>query len=232
MLLRCRRSATIVRAPAAMSCSPSRAPAWLAPTNPIAAIPAVVAAVTPAGESSTTMQSQARTAHVRGGMQEQVGCWLALWDVAGGKEIIEEPRKTGSLQAGTDTVAGRRRCHAFRPAQPGQCIGCVRHGTQFRAQPLDRGGGDRGSQMRRQLALGRCLDHREHIGRSATDEVTGHELWRDRHAGAREFLRSNRCRNLLAVDQHPVAIEDDHASPTQHPAGLRRILIPTNHCMT
>ena len=46
-------------APARVSCSPSCALAWLPPTNPIAVMPAAVAAVTPAGESSITMQSEA-----------------------------------------------------------------------------------------------------------------------------------------------------------------------------
>src|SRR5262249_57311617 len=56
-LLRCRRSATIVRAPANINCSPSCAPAWLPPTKPTAVIPAVVAAATPPGESPTPLQA-------------------------------------------------------------------------------------------------------------------------------------------------------------------------------
>src|SRR6185295_7057138 len=56
VLLRCRRSAMIEQAPDALSCSPRPAPAWLPPTKPMAVIPAAVAAATPGGESSTTMQ--------------------------------------------------------------------------------------------------------------------------------------------------------------------------------
>src|SRR6266478_6540608 len=49
-LFRWRRSATIVLAPALISCPASSPPAWLPPTNPIAVMPAALAALTPAGE--------------------------------------------------------------------------------------------------------------------------------------------------------------------------------------
>src|SRR5262245_58782892 len=39
-----------------------------------------------------------------------------------------------------------------------------------------------------------------------------HELRCDRNACARELLRSDRSSNLLTVDQHAVAIKDDHGS--------------------
>src|SRR5262249_48687630 len=46
--------------PADLSCAPSSASAWLPPTNPTAAMPAAVAALTPAGESSITIHSAVR----------------------------------------------------------------------------------------------------------------------------------------------------------------------------
>ena len=80
----------------------------------------------------------------------------------------------------------------------------------------------------RQLALGHGLDRGEHVGRPAAEEIAAHQLGRDRHAGAREFLRRNRRRDLLAVNEHAVAIEDDHGCPPR-PVRVCTLRSPTNH---
>ena len=51
-------------------------------------------------------------------------------------------------------------------------MGCVRHGTQLGVQPLDRGGGDAWlPDAAAACACRRRLDHREHIGRTPTEEI-------------------------------------------------------------
>ena len=92
-------------------------------------------------------------------------------------------------------------------------MGDVRHGAQFGAEAPDRRRRDGGAEIRRQLALGHRLDRGEHVGRAASVKVAAHQLGRHRHADAREFLRRNRGRDRLAVDEHTVAIEDDHGCP-------------------
>ncbi len=57
VLLSARMSAITARAPAWVSCAPRLGLVWLPPMKPIGTMPAACAADTPAGESSTTMQS-------------------------------------------------------------------------------------------------------------------------------------------------------------------------------
>jgi hypothetical protein len=53
----------------------------------------------------------------------------------------------------------------------------------------------------------------KHVGWAAPEEVAGDELGRDRNADAYELVGSDRRRDRFAIDQHPVAIEDEHETP-------------------
>jgi hypothetical protein len=89
----------------------------------------------------------------------------------------------------------------------------VWNGAQLRAKAFQCRGRDIGAEIRRQLAVGCRLDEREHVGRTAPEEVPGDELRRDRNADACKLVRSDRCRDRFAIDQHSVAIEDEHETP-------------------
>ena len=208
-----------------------RAPAWLPPTKPIAVMPAAVAAVTPAGESSTTMQSV--------GLQRPSGPPHAKTGRAPACRSAHRLRKR------------KRRKNVRGPWSPGS-LGCGRgaeddathFGPRSQVSAWAACGMARSSARRRlivaaatmapkfggQLALGRGLDRREHVGGPAPEEIAGHQFGRHRNADAREFLRRNRGRDLLAVDQHTIAIKDDHGSPgASAPSGTALDLrCPTN----
>ena len=106
------------------------------------------------------------------------------------------------------------RGHAFRPAQPGQRVGGVRRRRAVRRGSGARWRGDRRGEIGRQLAAGRVSIVGEHVGRAAAGEIARDDLRRQRNAGAHELLRRDGRRDRLAVDQHAVAIEDDHGVPT------------------
>jgi hypothetical protein len=96
----------------------------------------------------------------------------------------------------------------------------MRHGPQLDTETVNRRGRDRIGKIRRQLAAGHCLDGGKHIGWTASEEIAHDEFGRNRNSNARKFVRGNRCSELLTVDQHTVAIEDDHGNranaPPQH----------------
>ena len=54
---------------------------------------------------------------------------------------------------------------------------------------------------------------REHVGGPAAGEIARNNIRRQREAGAHELLRYNGGGQRLAVDEHAVAVEDDHGSP-------------------
>src|SRR5262249_3139839 len=59
----------------------------------------------------------------------------------------------------------------------------------------------------------------EHVGGAAPGEIASHELGGNRNSRAHKFVGGSRCGDVFAVDQHAVAIKDDHGSLT--PACLR-----------
>jgi hypothetical protein len=64
------------------------------------------------------------------------------------------------------------------------------------------------------------FDASEHVGGAAPGEIASHEFGGNRNSRARKFVGGSRRGDLFAVDQHAVAIKDDHGSLT--PACLRR----------
>ena len=89
----------------------------------------------------------------------------------------------------------------------------MRHGADFVAQPPQRFGRDLRREIMRQLDAGRRLDIGEHVGWPAAGEIARDDLGRDVQAHALQFLRRDRHRDRLGIDEHAVAIEDDHTSP-------------------
>ena len=63
----------------------------------------------------------------------------------------------------------------------------------------------------------------KHVGGTPPEEKSTHQRGCKRDADAREFLSRNGRGNLLAVDQHAVAVEYDHDSPRQRSAALTSI---------
>jgi hypothetical protein len=96
----------------------------------------------------------------------------------------------------------------------------VRHGAQLRAQARQRCRREGGAEIDRQLAAGGRFDASEHVGGAAPGEIASHEFGGNRNSRARKFVGGSRRGDLFAVDQHAVAIKDDHGSLT--PACLRR----------
>jgi len=60
-------------------------------------------------------------------------------------------------------------------------------------------------------AEGKCLTG--DVGGPAAGEIARDNIRRQRETGAHEFLRYNGGRQRLAVDEHAVAIENDHGAP-------------------
>ena len=89
----------------------------------------------------------------------------------------------------------------------------VRGRPQFGAKPPQGGAGDGRGEILRQFAAGGDLDFGEHVGLPAPGKIARDNVRRQREAGPDEFLRYDRGRQRLAVDEHAVAIEDDHGSP-------------------
>ena len=99
----------------------------------------------------------------------------------------------------------------------------VRHGAQLDTETVKRCGRDRIGKIHGQLAAGRCLDGGEHIGWAASEEIAHDEFGCNRNPNAREFVRGNRCSELFTVDQHTVAIEDDHGNRASAPPNIGQI---------
>ena len=78
VLLSARMSAITARAPALVSCAPRLGLVWLPPMKPIGTMPAACAAETPAGESSTTMQSAGLTRILAATWRNRSGAGLPL----------------------------------------------------------------------------------------------------------------------------------------------------------
>ena len=219
-------SAITARAPALVRCAPRLGLVWLPPMKPIGTMPAAWAADTPAGESSTTMQSAGVDAHLGRDVQEQVRRRLAAGNVARREQVgLEEPQQSGAFQAHPDAVERRGGGHAFRPAQPGQRMLDMGGGAQLGAQPPQRGGGQRRGEIRRQLALRRGLDVGEHVDRAAAGKETRRRspaTPRSRRASAP--VRRHFGHDRFAVDQHAVAVEDEHGRSPTRPASRQRCL--------
>ena len=154
-------SAMIVRAPAASSCSPRSASAWLPPTKPIAVMPAATAAVTPAGESSTTMQSAGATPHPaapHAGTGRAPACRVGRRSPRTGSA-----RRTGSGRwfrgsPGCGRSARTTRRISARAARSAR----ARHAAwrAVRREALSVAAATRRGEVSRQLAAGRRLDRR------------------------------------------------------------------------
>jgi hypothetical protein len=86
------------------------------------------------------------------------------------------------------------------------------HRTQLFAQALHRCRRDSGAKVSRQLLAGNRFDHGQHVGGAAPGEIADHGFGCDRNPRARQLVRSNCGSDLFAVDQHTVAIKDDHGS--------------------
>ena len=174
-------------------------------------MPAATAAETPAGESSTTMQSAGTMPALAAACRNRSGAGLpAATPLAentfGSKK---RSRSVHSRLARTRSI-GDEEATAFRPAQPGQGMHDMRHGAQFVAQPHQRLARDLRGEARRQLDPGRRFDIGEHVGRAPAGEIARDDFGRDPQADALQFLRRDRHRDRLGVDQHAIAIEDDH----------------------
>ena len=65
----------------------------------------------------------------------------------------------------------------------------------------------------RKLDAGGRLDLGEHVGRPPAGEIARDDFGRHPQAHALQFLRRDRHRDRLGIDEHAVAIEDDHTSP-------------------
>src|SRR5215472_9052958 len=97
------------------------------------------------------------------------------------------------------------------------------HGAYLCAQARQRCRRERGAEIDRQLAAGGCFDASEHVGRTAAREIASHEFGRNRNSSPRKFVGGSRCGDLFAVDQHTIAIKNNHGSLTlaclQHRGG-------------
>src|ERR1700758_5149266 len=87
------------------------------------------------------------------------------------------------------------------------------HGAYLCAKARQRCRREGGAEIDRQLTAGGRFDASEHVGGTATREIASHELGRNRDASPRKFVRGSRCGDLFAVDQHTIAIKDNHGSP-------------------
>ena len=183
------------------------------PTKPIAVIPAATAAVTPAGESSTTMQScgcDARSCARHAGTDRARACRR---HIVGRKQIaLEEASQLGGFEAHAHALERRRRRDAFRTAQPGQRV--HRHAAwrallrcSVQAWPRETASGNFGGSCT-PVAV---LDIGEHVGRTPSGEIARDHLRRHLDADALERLRRDRGRDRLGIHQHAIAVEDDHA---------------------
>src|SRR5579862_1656223 len=152
--------------------------------------------------------------HLGGGMQQQVGGRLAPADSAGRKQpAAEEAQEACQFQARLDTLERRRRCDRLRSADPGQCSCHVRDGSQLPAHPPQRFVPNPFGEILGQPAAGRLLDRAKDVGGPSAVKAARQILrWcLDTHRG--ECPRQHCARDQLAVDEHTVAIEDDHWSP-------------------
>ena len=61
-----------------------------------------------------------------------------------------------------------------------------------------------------QLAAGGGLHLGEHVGGPAAGEIVRNNIRRQREASAHELLRYDGGSQLFAVDQDPIAVENDH----------------------
>ncbi len=218
-------SAITARAPALSSCVPRLGLVWLPPTKPIGTMPAAWAAETPAAESSITMHSAGVHAHLGRDVEEQIRRGFASGNVARRKQIrLEESQNPGAFEAEPDTVERRGRCHAFRPAQPGQSVFDMGGGAKLRPQPPQRRGGQRRGEIPRQLALRRRLDIGEHVGRAPAGKETGDDVRRDHEAGTRQLRGRHFGHDRFAVDQHAVAVKDEHSRSPTRPVSRQRCL--------
>ena len=164
-------------------------------------------------------------AHLGRDVEEQVRRGLAAGNVARRKQIrLEEPQNPGAFEADPDTVERRGGGHAFRPAQPGQSMLDMGGGAKLRPQPPQRGGGQRRGEIRRQLALRRRLDIGEHVGRAPAGKETGDDVRRDHEAGTRQLRGRHFGHDRFAVDQHAVAVKDEHRRSPARPVSRQRCL--------
>ena len=100
----------------------------------------------------------------------------------------------------------------------------MRDRAQVGPQARDSGSGQPAGETGRQLAIASGLHHGNHVRRPAAEEKAQHQLRRERNSNAAEFLRSDCGGNRLAVDQHPVAVKDDHESPRPRTAAAVHFL--------
>lgn len=71
--------------------------------------------------------------------------------------------------------------------------------------------------------MGRRLYSGKHIGRPAPEEIADDEFGCDRNPDAREFVRGDRCSEFFTVDQHTVAIENDHEHRANAPSAIAQV---------
>jgi hypothetical protein len=88
------------------------------------------------------------------------------------------------------------------------------HGAYLCAQARQRCRRERGAEIDWRLAAGGCFDASEHVGRTAAREIASHEFGRNRNSSPCKFVGGSRCGDLFAVDQHTIAIKNNHGSLT------------------
>ncbi len=201
VLFSARMSAITARAPAWVSWAPRLGLVWLPPMKPIGTMPAAWAADTPAGESSTTMQSAGCDPHLappHRGTDRAPACRSARRSPKTGRDRKTAADRCFPGSAGRGRAARRRPRISVRAARSGR----ARHGRWRAARPAAAAGGagQARGEIRRQTALGSGLDVGQHVGRPPAGEEPGNDLRRDRKSGARRALarprwpRSPRCR--------------------------------------
>jgi hypothetical protein len=89
----------------------------------------------------------------------------------------------------------------------------MRNSAQIGAQPLHGCLRNGRAKIRRQLTLANLFNRGKHVRWAAPGQIADHEFGRDRNPCAREFVCGHFGSDLFAIDQHTVAIKDDHREP-------------------
>ena len=153
-----------------------------------------------------------RHTELPGCKQKEVGRGLALRDLRRAEDVrIEKRQQPGhrervvdsvEMAVGRDAARDRQRCEQFLdPRNCGQLVfeGDVDMRTEGFEKPIGQGAPEPGLDLGRQR--GAILAETEH-------HRLGH---RDRKIGCNKTLAENPAEDDLAVDQHPIAIEDDES---------------------
>ena len=171
--------------------------------------------------------SPAARLHLGGGVQEQIRRRLAARHVARREQIgLEEPNQPGAFEAEPHAFQ-RRRTKPHISARAASSAR-VRHG-RWRALPRAAAAASRRPASRRSFpaACGGCrLDIGEHVGGPPAGEEARDDLGGHRNARARQLCAATLASDRFAVNQHAIAVENDHPSPRSPlpgAHGLRRL---------